>query len=124
MASIAPGLGAAASVCFGIAPGQHTGRLFGQPLLVGGRRMDDLCGYRPVLISRTPLPAAGGASEPVSALGPVYLDAQSEPALEAELSALQVNAVLVRPDRHILATAETDAEITALAGLKFPSPLG
>jgi hypothetical protein len=57
-------------------------------------------------------------------LGPVYLDAQSEPALEAELSALQVNAVLVRPDRHILATAETDAEITALAGLKFPSPLG
>lgn len=123
MASIAPGLGGAAAVCFGIAPGQHTGRLFGQPLLVGGRRMDDLCGYRPVLISRTPLPAAGGASEPVSALGPVYLDAQSEPALEAELSALQVNAVLVRPDRHILATAETDAEITALAGLKFPSPL-
>ena len=52
------------------------------------------------------------------------MDAQSEPALDAILSALQVNAVLVRPDRYILATAVSDAEITALASLEFPSPLG
>ena len=124
MASIAPGLGGAAAACFGFATGRHTGRLFGQPLLAGGRRMDDLCGYRPVMISRASLPAAGCASEPKSAVGPVFMDAQSEPALDAILSALQVNAVLVRPDRYILATAVSDAEITALAGLEFPSPLG
>ena len=124
MASIEPGLGKAAAICFGAVPGRHTGRLFGQPLLGGRHRMDDLCGYRPVVVSRAPLPTAGRASDPGSALGPVFLDAQSEPALEAELAALQVNAVLVRPDRHILATAVSDAEINALAGLEFPSPLG
>ena len=76
------------------------------------------------MISRASLPAVGGASEPRSAVGPVFMDAKSEPALDAILSALQVNAVLVRPDRYILATAVSDAEITALAGLEFPSPLG
>ena len=124
MASIAPGIGGAAAACFGVAPGPHAGRLFGQPLLDRGRRMDDVCGYRPIVITRAPvLAGAGDGPRAASALGPVFLNAQSEPALAVELAALQVNAVVIRPDRYILATAVSDADVRDLTGLEFPSPL-
>ena len=92
------------------------GHLFGQPQLANGRRLDDEIGLSPVLILRGDLPV-GSTSQPL------VFTAKDHPQLEAALDELDTNAVLVRPDRYIAATAKTDADIEALASIRLPSPL-
>ena len=133
MASITPCLGEAGARCFDLPNSPQCGKLFGQPSLGqpviktdqlkkqpsdAPQKLDDCAGYRPVLIARKPLKSAWIAGQ-----GPLFLDAQTHPALSAALDSLGVNAVLIRPDRYILATATSDLEISALANADVPSPL-
>ena len=85
----------------------HQGKIFGQPKLSENKRMDDLIGYEPVLITRIPMPPLQGNRKTI--------DAVSEPSITPFLDDLNVNAVLLRPDRYILATAKTNEEINLLA---------
>jgi 3-(3-hydroxy-phenyl)propionate hydroxylase len=116
MASIAPRLGDSELVRGCTPKSLHCGVLFGQPTLIDGRKMDDVCGYAPVLISRRSL-----QSPPRS--GMQMLNAADEPVLMPFLNDLGVNAVLVRPDRYILTTAQSDDEIGALLDIDLPSPI-
>jgi 3-(3-hydroxy-phenyl)propionate hydroxylase len=106
MKSIAPRLG----------PGLHfgdavtIGRLFPQPTLAGGRRFDDICGYRPALIARGAMLSASRQTR----AGDYLIDANSDEALLECLDALQADAVLVRPDRYVLGTATTPVELDKL----------
>ncbi|MBL4756314.1 MAG: bifunctional 3-(3-hydroxy-phenyl)propionate/3-hydroxycinnamic acid hydroxylase [Rhizobiales bacterium] len=116
MRSILPVLGASDLAGLGDLDTQHKGRLFSQPILSDGQRMDDLIGYAPVLITRDPVQPGPDADM-------LSLNAVDHPQIRGALDVLGVNAVLLRPDRYILATANTDQEIIRLAGTAFPSPL-
>ncbi len=112
MRSIAPELGASDLGGLDHRKTPHKGRVFTQPILSDGRLMDDLIGYGPVLIARAPVQNA--ANVPT-------LTTTENPQIAASLDALDVNAVLVRPDRYILATAKTEQDIAELANVSFPS---
>lgn len=116
MASIAPPLGASDLPGFVDRATPHQGHLFSQPMLGDGTLLDDVAGYGPALILRKPLP------EEVSSVVPV-LDGETHPNLINALDELATNAVLIRPDKYIAASAITPKEIAALATLNFPSPL-
>lgn len=111
MRSIAPELGP--SNLGGLSQGKslHKGCLFAQPKLSTGQLMDDLIGYKPVLITRSPVQNTAGVPT---------LNASENPQIMACLDALEVNAALVRPDRYILATANTDRSIAKLTNISFP----
>lgn len=117
--SILPRLGSE-SPLFDCPASPHTGQLFGQPALADGTLLDDTCGYAPILLHRgelsTPVPSRDAGAM-------AALSADGNPALIAALDELDAAAVLIRPDRYIAASARTDAEIAALAGTGFPSPL-
>lgn len=109
MQSIAPRLGA------GLAAGcsDHTGALFPQPRLVTGHALDDLCGYRPLLITRLDMQRC------VEGAGFDVLLARDEPDVCSCLDELATDAVLVRPDRYILGTANTPDELNALLEYRY-----
>ena len=116
MATITPPLGP--STLAGLVSGDstHRGKLYSQPLLGNEQRLDDFIGYEPVLILRHKLPGAivtSGRS----------LDAETHPALVDTLNELNTNALLVRPDRYIAASAVTQEDIVRIAALKLPSPI-
>ena len=104
MESIAPRLGQ------GIATASRgpVGRPFPQPRLSDGRRLDDVVGYAPVLLVRDALLAGVGKPDIAT------LTAAAEPAIAACLDDLGAGAVLVRPDRYVLALADTPGEVSAL----------
>ncbi|MES0884320.1 hypothetical protein [Roseibium sp. SCP14] len=77
--------------------------------------MDDLVGYGPVLFTREKI--LRDRAENIATI-----DAQHEPSVKPFLDRLGVNAVLLRPDRYILATAKSEKEVAALASVKLPSP--
>ncbi len=82
--------------------GLHRGWLSPQPRLSDGVLFDETAGKESVLIAdKAILPAR------VRHLKVLYADA--EPALTQMLQAMNVRAVLIRPDRHIFGTA-TDAD--------------
>lgn len=114
IASIAPALGPGVSANLPDTLSEHSGKLFAQPVLAGGVSMDDAIGYRFALISLKPLLAIGAA---LSEDEPKLLNGQDEPSLCAPLNALGVEAVLIRPDRYILASAASDDEVPALRDL-------
>lgn len=93
----------------------HTGHLFSQPTLGNGMRLDDAIGYAPVLIVRHKLPADITPTQHV-------LDGEAHPALAVALDEIGANAVLLRPDRYIAASAMNDTDIKAIAemSLQFP----
>lgn len=115
MASIAPALGESAAARFGAPPSEATGRLAAQPVLSDGRRLDDVTGYAPVLLSRAPLPGPPR--------GPLRVDAGAEPGMGVLLDSLGAEAVLIRPDRYVVSTAETESLAKKLSEVVFPSPL-
>ncbi|SHJ50833.1 3-(3-hydroxy-phenyl)propionate hydroxylase [Shimia gijangensis] len=116
MASIAPPLGPSSLPSLVDSGAPHQGQLFGQPVLRDGTLLDDVVGYRPVLILRQPLPKDVFAAVPV-------LDGEAHPKLNDTLDELGTNAVLIRPDKYIAASAITPKDIAVLAALPFPSPL-
>ena len=110
MASISPPLGP------GVQPDDAppAGHLSPQPQLSGGALIDDVCGYRFALIVEDAL--RSGCSDAVNGFGgelPVFTD-QSEPGIRQYLDQLGTRAVLVRPDRYILGTAESADELAHL----------
>ena len=73
------------------------GRLFPQVTLASGRRLDDEVGYAPFLVVR-------GEMRNQSCWGGIQvLNTEDEPGLAAVLDSFRVRAVLVRPDKRILA---------------------
>ena len=101
----------------GLAVGRtaHTGQLFSQPTLANGQRLDDAVGYAPVLIVRDKLPEHVKPSVRT-------LDGNSHPNLAKSLNDIEANAVLLRPDGYIAASAKTEAEIEQIVAMHLPSP--
>lgn len=106
MKSIVPMLGAGLG-CFG----GTAGAWFPQPVLCDGKRLDDVTGYKPVLIANGTVLAHGN---PELKLPCQVLCADDEPELQACLRENQTQALVVRPDRYILATARTSQELDVL----------
>ncbi|MGB0505878.1 MAG: bifunctional 3-(3-hydroxy-phenyl)propionate/3-hydroxycinnamic acid hydroxylase [Pikeienuella sp.] len=113
MASIAPPLGPSdlAGLVSTLSPHQST--LFSQPILNDGHMLDDISGYDPVLILR---------HKPSSVLpnNTLVLDAETHPNLKIALEALETNALLIRPDKYIAASAITNREIAEIAAINLP----
>ena len=103
MSSIAPPLGKS-DLC---GKGRHVGELFPQPLLADGRRMDDAVGYAPAVIARKAAFGSTGSDLPI-------FNASDHPRLGTILDEMAVEAVRLRPDRYISASASTEAEVAAL----------
>lgn len=111
LASIAPRLGDPVT---GMAPDPARGQLFGQPRLSKGTLLDDAVGFAPALLLRSPLPMAR-ANE---------INGRDHPEVTAHLDALVVDAVLLRPDRYVMASAQGDGKVSALRNSPLLSPLG
>ena len=81
------------------------GTLFGQPGLLSGKKMDEIYPYRPILVTFKPLKES------------LYPVASSEefPKLEEVLTESNLDGVLIRPDRYLLAYTENRAETVSLA---------
>lgn len=112
MASIAPPLGPSNLAGLVNHDSIYKGQLFAQPILNGGQRLDDVIGYESVLILRHKLP-----SEIVSSVR--VLDAETHYELVAALDELSTNALLLRPDRYIAASAVTLEDIARIAVMKL-----
>ena len=105
--SISPRLGKADFFTSFTSTTQAAGQLFGQPVLSNGLRMDEVYEYRTVLISRDFL----GYN-----LAPV-ISAEMKKLVSRLLDKLGAYAVLLRPDRYILATANDKNESKKLCDL-------
>lgn len=103
MRSIYPPLGS------GLGAGKHAGRLFGQPRMQDGRRMDDTVGHIPVLLAE-----AAFVDDLVLPEGVALVTTADAPDLAGHLAAVGMPAVLLRADRYILGTADTAADLDVL----------
>ncbi|MEN9630590.1 MAG: hypothetical protein RJA10_3818 [Pseudomonadota bacterium] len=109
----------------GVWAGDHpaVGRVFPQPLLADGRRLDAVVGARFALIGPGGLlaEAADVASVRGAATGVAMLPAEAHPELGAWLQQQQVAAVLLRPDRYVAGVATGSEGLGGLPGL-LPQP--
>jgi 3-(3-hydroxy-phenyl)propionate hydroxylase len=105
MKSITPVLGQ------GLGAGSLAGRWFPQPQLQCGRLLDDVAGYRPVLIATGELLHGCKNRVPQSCL---MLSADKEPALADCLHEYNAGAVVIRPDRYLLGGADNAAGLAVL----------
>lgn len=112
MESIAPPLGP------GLGRGEKAGRLFGQPRLADGRLMDEAHRHLWVVVADAAL--AEGLTLPE---GMALVTTATSPDAAAQLARLDTRAVVLRPDRHTLGTAETRAELESLIALALPAPI-
>ena len=112
MSSLLPPLGA--SNLDGLISGSspHCGKLFTQPILKNGKKLDDEIGYSPVLIVRNKLPKNIIPKIPV-------LDGQTHSNLIDVLNSLDASAVLVRPDKYIADSAKSENEVANLAVVRI-----
>jgi 3-(3-hydroxy-phenyl)propionate hydroxylase len=108
MKSITPVLGQ------GLGAGSLAGRWFPQPQLQCGRLLDDVAGYRPVLIATGELLHGCKNRVPQSCL---MLSADEEPALADCLHEYNAGAVVIRPDRYLLGGAGSAAGLAVLLDL-------
>jgi 3-(3-hydroxy-phenyl)propionate hydroxylase len=112
MASIKPRLGP------GLAAGRNgpAGEIAPQPRLTGGVRLDDRVGYRFAALLQ-PEFAAALPPETLAQLASreVIVVADDGPEQQAWLRTVDAPAVLVRPDRYVLGTARSVAELNSLA---------
>jgi 3-(3-hydroxy-phenyl)propionate hydroxylase len=115
MASITPSLGFANYP--GLEPENSPlrGQIFGQVRLQNGLRVDDVVGYKPVLISR--FSQLSGERTDIQ-----VLKTCQEPAIQAILDDHNIDAVLIRPDRYVLATAKGQNEVNALFQIQLTHP--
>lgn len=112
MESIAPPIGPGLGDDSGAA-----GRLFGQPRLNDGRRMDDVFPHQFVVVADADLAAGLNLPEHVA----LVTTAQSNAA--EHLAALNIKATVLRPDRHTLGGANTTEELQALLERVLPNPI-
>jgi 3-(3-hydroxy-phenyl)propionate hydroxylase len=108
-----------------LGPGLHTGpgderagRLAGQSVLPDGRRLDDLVGVR-FLLATTPELLEAVAADVRAAVDadPETVVVTDEGLIAPVLTQAGGAAVVVRPDRYVLGTAESPAELEALLRL-------
>ncbi|MCE5973156.1 bifunctional 3-(3-hydroxy-phenyl)propionate/3-hydroxycinnamic acid hydroxylase [Sinirhodobacter sp. WL0062] len=111
MESIAPPLGA------GIGIGEKAGRLFGQPRLADGQRMDAIFMHQFVVVAEAAL--AEGLDLPDG----VGLVTTANSNAAEHLARLGARATVLRPDRHTLGAADTQEELAALIALCRPNPV-
>ena len=104
MESIAPPLGD------GLGTGNKAGLLFGQPFLSDGRRMDDALPFGFVLLCE-----AKAARDLTPPPGIALLTTADAPEIAPHLAALGTRAVMLRPDRHILAAGADPSALIAAA---------
>ena len=102
MKSIYPPLGP------GLGRGPNAGKMFGQPRLGNGQRMDDAFGAKPMIVGYRSLLQDLQIPE-----GLAVLVAEDTIDANEHLAAFDTNAVLLRPDKYILASASSAAEIAA-----------
>lgn len=116
MNSIEPTLGNTTTGRFGIELSAelslYTGQLFSQPMLADGRLLDDHCGYRAALIV---LNDSIGLRKPSNEL--FHVSGEDHPQVAHALTELRVSAVLIRPDKYIVASASTGEGIASLVEL-------
>lgn len=111
MESIAPPIGP------GLGIGPKAGRLFGQPRLADGRRMDEVFRHRWVVVAEANL-ARGLALPP----GVGLVTTETSNAAE-HLARLGAGATVLRPDRHTLGGADTPEALAALIAAILPNPI-
>jgi len=116
MNSIEPALGDSTASRFGFELNDelalYTGQLFSQPMLANGQLLDDVCGYRTTLLV---LDSAIGLSAISKHL--VYFSGEDHPQVAHALTELNIIAVLIRPDKYIVASASTTAGFAQLVQL-------
>jgi 3-(3-hydroxy-phenyl)propionate hydroxylase len=108
MSSITPSLGR------GLAAGDasHAGRLAPQLTMSSGRRLDDVCGYRFVLVCEPELLSAAGLSDAEPEQSDIRTVCCEHGSTGSEyLSTLGARAVVIRPDRYILGSANSVPEL-------------
>ncbi|WP_172331976.1 bifunctional 3-(3-hydroxy-phenyl)propionate/3-hydroxycinnamic acid hydroxylase [Mangrovicoccus sp. HB161399] len=111
MESIAPPLGE------GLGTGETAGRLFGQPRLSDGTRMDDRYPHQFVVV------AEAGLAEGLDLPEGVALVTTADSNAAEHLARLGARATVLRPDRHTLGGADTAEELAALFALVLPNPI-
>jgi 3-(3-hydroxy-phenyl)propionate hydroxylase len=116
MESIAPPLGP------GLGVGDKAGRLFGQPVLSDGRRMDEAYLHRFVVVADADFARnlSLAASLPD---GVALVTTDGSPDAADHLAALHVPCVVLRPDRYTLGAASTKQELDDLIGHICPNPI-
>jgi len=119
MKSLLPRLGTNEKPLFDAPVTEHTGTLFDQPTLANGLRLDDATGYNWALLTQKNAHFNGKQNCCV-----VELSAIDNPRVAKSLSALNTEAVLIRPDRYVLSTAKNADEVQLLRTIMLPSPVG
>lgn len=104
MKSIAPPLGA------GLGQGPHAGVLAAQPLMADGARMDDALPFGFVLLTY-----ADALNGMTPGTGITALTPEDAPGVARLLQTYGARAVLLRPDRHVMATGNDAAAMIAAA---------
>ena len=113
--SIVPKLGPG----LGVESSTHSGNWCGQPLLQNGVRLDDHVGYRAVLLANPQL--IDHTKQHDGTLSELrVLSTKDEPELRSLVNSLDVQAILLRPDRYILGTAANTAELALLLEAATP----
>ena len=116
MKSLYPVLGPGLGSSFSDALRKHRGALVGQPVLSNSHFLDDHCGYNMLCISREEIKDSSGKLDKLPFL---FLHAQEEPVLHEFLNELEVEAVIIRPDRYVLASAVNQNEIKELLSIQL-----
>ncbi len=111
MHSIAPPLGA------GLSLGPLAGRLFGQPRMADGRRLDEALPGGFVLVAESALPGGERARLPP---GLACVTPTEAPDAAVHLARLGARATILRPDRHTLGAADTAGELAHLIARALP----
>ena len=111
MESITPPLGP------GLGTGGGAGRLFGQPVLADGERLDAAYPHQFVVVSEPDL--IDGMTPPE---GAAFISTAASPDAAEHLQRTGARAAVLRPDRYTLGTAETRQELAGLVSTIPPGP--
>ncbi len=104
MKSIYPPLGP------GIGRGPNAGQMFGQPCMADGQRMDDVFGHEFLVVAH-----AGLAREATLPENIAVVTTEDAPEAGDHLAAFNTRAVVLRPDRYILGSADTAKALADIA---------